>query len=395
MTARYGRRAGTARPGSTNRFSFHLSAALAMLVASTAAAQRVTPGLEVGASRIRFADSVSSSAAAVTPSVLVDWDRASFGAVGTFSQFAGGWSSQGSLQGSLYAQASELLVGELSGLAGGSAHEDGSRTGQTLAIARAHLMGDTRGAWLGVGGGTSWDGSEWHGMRRAELGAWMHLGLATAVATVTPTNAADTIDYTDAELALRWELPRADVGVAGGVRSGDRLPSIGGSASSWGSLSVTGWLSPGLAVVASVGAYPVDLTQGFPGGRFASIGVRFGPRLARRDDRSGAAQRPAATYGAPAAGVLDFAMTTVARDRRTIRVRAPGASRVELNADFTDWRPVALARAADGWWTVTLRIAPGTYQLNVRLDGGAWVVPPGLVPIQDEFGGSVGVLTVP
>lgn len=367
-----------------------------MLLASTAAAQRVTPSLEVGASRIRFADSVTSTAAALTPAFLVDWDRASFGAVGTLSQFAGGWSTQGALQGSLYTPSAGLLLGELSGLAGGSAHEDGSRTGETMAIARAHLMADTRGVWLGVGGGTSWDGATWHAVRQAEAGAWAYIGRATAVATVTPTTAADTIHFTDSELALRWELPLADLGVAGGIRSGDRMPAIGGTASSWGSVSVTGWVAPNVAIVASAGAYPVDLTQGFPGGRFASIGVRFGPRPPRHGQTTVTASRApdVAARPEPRDGMLDFAVATAADGRRTIRVRAPGASRVDLNADFTDWQPVALRRAGDGWWAVTLPIAPGTYQLNVRLDGGPWAVPPGLTTVKDEFGGTVGVLSV-
>jgi hypothetical protein len=30
----------------------------------------------------------------------------------------------------------------------------------------------------------------------------------------------------------------------------------------------------------------------------------------------------------------------------------------------------------------------------VRTDAGAWVVPPGLTAVADEFGGSVGILVV-
>jgi hypothetical protein len=33
--------------------------------------------------------------------------------------------------------------------------------------------------------------------------------------------------------------------------------------------------------------------------------------------------------------------------------------------------------------------------MNVRVDGGTWVIPPGLLPLKDEFGGSVGLLVVP
>jgi hypothetical protein len=43
---------------------------------------------------------------------------------------------------------------------------------------------------------------------------------------------------------------------------------------------------------------------------------------------------------------------------------------------------------------VTLALAPGTYRFNIRVDGGAWVVPVGVTRLADEFGGTVGLLTV-
>jgi hypothetical protein len=32
--------------------------------------------------------------------------------------------------------------------------------------------------------------------------------------------------------------------------------------------------------------------------------------------------------------------------------------------------------------------------MNVRVDGGAWGVPPGLTAVKDEFGGLVALLVV-
>jgi hypothetical protein len=60
---------------------------------------------------------------------------------------------------------------------------------------------------------------------------------------------------------------------------------------------------------------------------------------------------------------------------------------VEIMGDFTSWQPVRLARQGDGWWTASLPIPRGTHQMNVRVDGGAWGVPPGLTTVKDEFGG--------
>jgi len=35
------------------------------------------------------------------------------------------------------------------------------------------------------------------------------------------------------------------------------------------------------------------------------------------------------------------------------------------------------------------------HSLNVRADGGSWMVPPGLESSADEFNGTVGVLLIP
>jgi 1,4-alpha-glucan branching enzyme len=93
--------------------------------------------------------------------------------------------------------------------------------------------------------------------------------------------------------------------------------------------------------------------------------------------------------------VSRFELRTGARDERTIRLRAPSARRVEIVGDFTRWQAVSLSPAGDGWWTVTLPIAAGTYQANIRVDGGAWLVPPGATALADEDGGIVGVLVLP
>jgi hypothetical protein len=62
--------------------------------------------------------------------------------------------------------------------------------------------------------------------------------------------------------------------------------------------------------------------------------------------------------------------------------------------DFTAWQPVALHRGADGWWTLAHELAVGTYQMNLRVDGGSWQAPPGLLTTRDEFGGIAGILPI-
>jgi 1,4-alpha-glucan branching enzyme len=103
-----------------------------------------------------------------------------------------------------------------------------------------------------------------------------------------------------------------------------------------------------------------------------------------------------AINSSPAASVAAF---QVARDREgkiAFHVTAPGAVAVEINGDFTNWTPMPLTADPHmrGQWSVTLPIAPGHYQMNVRVDGNKWMVPPGLLSMQDEFGGAVGLLVV-
>jgi hypothetical protein len=95
-----------------------------------------------------------------------------------------------------------------------------------------------------------------------------------------------------------------------------------------------------------------------------------------------------------ALAVIGFIAQRGARDAVTVRVNAPGARTVEINGDFTNWIPVNLVPAGDGWWASTLPLKRGKYQMNLRVNGGDWTVPPGLLSMVDEFGGTVGLLVV-
>lgn len=377
-----------------------LSIALLTALAPPAACQRVASNLELGGSIVRYADSVDASAATLSPALRLDADHVTLGAAGTFSQLARGWSTQGGLYSSVFTPAAGVLLGEVSGFAGGSAHADGARTGQALGVARAHLMRAGHGAWAGAGVGTTWDGIAWHPVRTAELGAWSYVGMSTALVTITPTAVSDTLRYTDAELALRFDLPRVEFGLTGGARAGDRLPTSRGSSSVWGSASATAWIAPAAALVASIGSYPLDLTQGFPGGRFVSFGVRFGPRASHHDRNANGAPPLVSSLGTTTRRSGETTPDDVLEvrvggaDGRSIRVHAPRAASVEIMGDFTNWAPARLVPDGTGWWTTASPLEPGTHEMNVRANGSRWQVPPGLTSVEDEFGGSVGLLVV-
>jgi hypothetical protein len=63
--------------------------------------------------------------------------------------------------------------------------------------------------------------------------------------------------------------------------------------------------------------------------------------------------------------------------------------------DFTDWKPEPLIAVGNGRWTLSKALTAGVHHLNIRFDGGPWLVPSGVSAVDDGFGGRVGLLVVP
>lgn len=369
-------------------------------------AQRVVSTLDVSGVAVGYADSLYRRSVSIAPAVLIDAPRASLNATGLFAQdVGGGWTAQGSADAALYVPLipeGSWLRGEIGTSAGGSTHQDGTRTGELLARGRIHLVQASWGGWIGAGGGEAWEGTGGHSVVVGDAGAWFDASRTRFVATVTPVvigqDTGGRIAYTDVQGTLRWAAPRGELSGTIGTRLGTDFSPAPADITTWGSASAVFWMLHSVAVVASAGTYPIDFAQGFPGGRYASIGIR----LEARRGRAGGA-RVASGERAPstilANDILRFEMYDTVMTRgtqdRVFRVQAPSStSSVQLTADFTHWRPVALIRGRDGWWTLSLSVAPGVHQMNIRVNGGPWLIPPSLAPLTDEFGGTVGILEV-
>lgn len=368
-----------------------------MCFSSCPAAAQSQASVDLGGLALRYADSISTTAAAITPDFRFDSPRTSVEAVGTASQFTGGgWSSQGSLATSLFAPTPGRVFLELAGFAGGSYHQDGTRTGEAIVNGRVHFSAGNAGVFGGGGVGSTWNVAGWRRILLGEAGVWGRYGPANGVLTVSPVSVDDTTRYVDGQLSLGSSLDRFDLSALAGYRWGSRLPSDLTGTRSWASLSATGWLTPTWGVVAAGGTYPVDPTQGFPGGRFVSLSIR----LASRRRNTAPLQNFGLNSAQPSATGNDLPSTDglqVSRDaagRTLFRVHAPSAKRVEISGDFNQWTPADLEPAGQGWWTGVITASPGTYQMNLRIDGGAWIVPSGMLSVTDEFGGVTGVLVV-
>lgn len=362
-------------------------------MAQTTRAQTIATNVDVGAMALRYADTVSTGAAVITPHLGIDWTEAFADASATFSQFTvGGWSLQGVASGSRFLPINRQFLGEMALLAGGSTHHDGTRTGEIVGNARLHIPTTGVEFFVGTGAGRTWDGSAWRTLVLGEAGASIGSAERGAVISVTPT-AVDSINYADLQGTISWSTSFADIGAVVGSRIGDQLTSLSGTARSWASISAIRQLNRRVAISLSGGTYPIDPTQGFPGGRFASLAVRLTPGRAPT-----AATPPLdpTDLAAPFTGVTSFETRRDEQGRMTFTVNAPGAQTVEINGDFTRWIPLRLTRdvADASRWTATVPIERGKYQMNVRVDGGQWIVPPGLLSLRDEFGGAVGLLVV-
>lgn len=355
-----------------------------------ASAQRIAASVDLQDTRLRYADTVKATAAGITPSVRADWDLATISAYGTYARLANAWSADGSAEASLFTPTRHGWSGELSGELGGSTHEDRTRTAAAMAIGRLHLDGASVGAWLGAGGGATSDGFVWRDVRQGEAGLWLARGPASLTLSALPATVDDSIRYTDLAAQGSWHAGRLELDALIGSRAGARLPDIASDATTWGSATVALWVMSRAAIVASAGTYPVDYTQGFPGGRFASIGVRLA--LTRRPERSGA-DVPLGTM-ATGNGVSELRVSPVAHGVTTIRARASGARSVEIMGDLTGWKARRLTPATDGWFSVTMPASAGTSQIMLRINGGAWGPPTGLPMVRDEFGGTAGVLVI-
>ncbi len=300
-----------------------------------------------------------------------------------------------------------------------------ARATQAIGVAtlrgRKHWMADDEGAWVGVTlGGRTQDQTQF-GSIAAEASFWRSVSPATTVMlTASATQAGDFLyyEYADApgtefrlphtarfgELAaaIRHVQPRVEMALDGRYRLG---PSevLGGSAAFTG--DVAWWVTSRYAIVGLVGRQLADPALGTASTVYASVGMRIAARgLAARPYTAPPrdpvlSRRPEVLHvRGPAgwsSGLKRELELVEARDGAFVQVHVgAAASTVEIAGDFSGWQPIALVKR-DGAWRLPEPLAPGVYRVIVRIDGAEWRPLAGLPRLQDEFGGEVGVVTIP
>ena len=280
------------------------------------------------------------------------------------------------------------LRGEMTLNVAGSAQQGLMPTMHVLPHARIHLLDLQRGMWSGGGFARTFDGEEWRTTLLGDIGGWIRYGGTVVSVSAHPQQLQNGDLLTDWGATIERTFGRVSLSTNLGYRLGQsNRVELG-----WVSVGATFPINQRLLATASVGNYPADLFQRLPGAQFVSLSLRLPSRsrFPRRDDAT--ATRPSQPTFAADGVILRVATTD--SSMRVVRVRAPASERVELMANFTDWEPVALVRTPEGVWEITLHIKSGQHRLNVRLDGGDWVVPTNLARVTDEFGSVVGLLLV-
>ena len=360
--------------------------------------------IDAGYAYVRFTGFQGSGAMTLAPTL--ELERRSLFARGTasISRFESGrWSTSGSAGVSAFSPAWRGLRGEAAASGNATAYRE-TRTAQVLGQARVHLHADSMGGWLGAGSGTSRYGDDWQPHTLLDAGAWLRthsldLSISLSSATyafvdstqITAPDGNGGIDtsftrfrrtgyVTDAVGSMAWSYGRIDLDVSAGFRPISRYVDD----RKWASIAATAWVRPSMALVATIGRQPENPLQNLAGLHYASLAMRIGGR---------ARVRPVVPEELRAMAT-DFTVIGASGPSRTIYVQAPGAGSVELAGPFTDWTPRAFSRIGRELWVLALPVAPGTYDVVIRIDGGPWVPPPGLPAFDDDFNGRVGRLVV-
>jgi hypothetical protein len=259
---------------------------------------------------------------------------------------------------------------------------------------RLHWFSRDRGLWLGGLTGRTSYGENSRAIFGGEAGAWARISDLSLSASASRTGIGDT-SWTDLEAFARWNL----AGFTMDAASGARVLSNGAGSGVYAELSVSTALNDRFDLVAAAGRYPTDPVRGSIAGRYASLSLRASLVNSNRARYIRPATAPPLASGTDDAPVTAMFIQPVSSGRFELAITAPGASRVEIMGDFTDWEPVVLApsdssRARGGRWTLTWEMSRGVPRVNVRIDGGPWLVPAGTTPAPDDFGGKVGLFVV-
>lgn len=368
--------------------------ALCSVVAARALAAQVVGSVDLGASTVRYDGFLASGAASVSPALLLEHPRSALSARGTYLVFeSGNTSLQGNLTGSVFLPRAGSWRGEVHAAAGASRYADFASFWHALGSIRVHLLGRPTSAWVDGSVGRTSYGRAPRPVVAVAAGAWTRRFGVVWTLSASHSRVGDTV-YTDIGTLARGR--RGGLEVEGTLAA--RLWSQGGGHGVFGEASAVVNLSELAGIVVAGGRYPTDPVRGSISGRYFTAAVRLRTLAPRRPPPP---RLPVPAYavagpaGSVASAVAWLEVSPAANGGVRLVVQSLDAFSVEIAGDFTDWQPVALARAGPSRWEAVITVSPGLHRINVRLDGGPWIVPAGATRAADDFGGEIGIFVVP
>jgi hypothetical protein len=214
-----------------------------------------------------------------------------------------------------------------------------------------------------------------------------------AVGNIATTSALDEAGtacerqsrFSDMEASLRWEVGPLEMSAQSGYRLGDSY-DVTPDSRRWSSAHATIWLNERVAIIGGGGRQPALPLRGLPARSFGMAGLEI-------------AYSPVSKSAVPVALphtvlVKKFEMQPGTGDMRKIVIRVGGVERVDVMGDFSDWSPLTLVRRGRDLWELNVPLSPGMYHINVRVDDGPWMAPPGIPTMHDGFSGDVGLIVI-
>jgi hypothetical protein len=191
--------------------------------------------------------------------------------------------------------------------------------------------------------------------------------------------------FSDLEGNIRWEHGNLEINAQAGYRFG-AITDVDVESRRWAAGTATVWLTDRVAFVAGGGRQPANVARGIPARGYGTIGMVLA-----------AWPMPKASVAvAPVRATLirSFDIRPGADGMQKVIVRIGGVETVDVMGDFSDWSPLTLIRHGRDLWELSIPLSAGRHQINVRVDGGPWIAPPGMPTIRDGYNGEVGLLVV-
>jgi hypothetical protein len=403
-----------------------------VLLAPQGALAQIASKLEAGSITTQQEGEVPSSVFSVAPGIRIDLPYFALAAHGSAWLTGQQWQiADGTLSGTLLTPTFNHFRGEVIGNASRAFFDQSLENDQLDAQARLHMLFSQNGGfWVGGGVARPWRIAVVSAVDVTGGGAWKRIGDATLSGTytnffftkvaatrdssgatqscathseplamasstgtsITASSAATSNDcrrqsrFSDLEGSVNWAYGWLELTGQAGYRFGDSY-DVTPDSRRWAAGTAVLWITDRVAAVMGGGRVPANPSRGLPARNYANFGLMLSYSSIPRTTVPVAPMTLAA--------VKYFEVRALATGTQKITVRVGGVETVEVMGDFSDWTPLVLMRRGRDLWDITLPVTAGVHEINLRLDGGPWLAPPGLPTRRDSFNGDVGLLVVP